>query len=52
MKKTLSPVMLSGSEASRVGHADHSAILDASLPLSMTRERVFFTACHERDETG
>jgi len=38
--------MLSGSEAS--GAAGGVAYMDASLPLSMTRQRAFFTACHLR----
>src|SRR5579883_2327883 len=34
------------SEASEVGHAARLVRPDASLPLSMTREGAFFTACH------
>ncbi len=43
MKKTLSPVMLNASEASRGGHAARLVRPDASLPLSMTREEAFFS---------
>ncbi len=42
-----SRVMLSGSEESEVGHAVRLVRPDASLPLSMTRQRGFFTACHQ-----
>jgi hypothetical protein len=34
------------SEESEVGHAARLVRPDASLPLSMTREGAFFTACH------
>jgi hypothetical protein len=40
--------MLSGSEASEEGHAVRLLAADASLSLSMTRERVFFMACYEK----
>jgi len=40
--------MLGGSKASALAHAACLPTRDASLPLSMTRERVFFTACHEK----
>src|SRR5579883_751536 len=36
------------SEASEVGHAARLVRPDASLPLSMTREGAFFTACHKQ----
>jgi len=36
------------SEASEVGHAARLVRPDASLPLSMTREGAFFTACWAR----
>jgi len=36
------------SEESEVGHAARLVRPDASLPLSMTREGAFFTACHEK----
>ncbi len=39
--------MLGGSKASALAHAACLPTRDASLPLSITRERVFFTACHE-----
>src|SRR5579883_1556706 len=35
------------SEESEVGHAARLVRPDASLPLSMTREGAFFTACYE-----
>src|SRR5579885_1899253 len=36
------------SEESEVGHAARLVRPDASLPLSMTREGAFFTACYDK----
>src|SRR5579883_1508304 len=49
MRKWPGHVMLSGSEESEEGHAVRLVRPDASLPLSMTRQRVFFIACHVHD---
>jgi len=52
MRKWPGHVILSGSEESEVGHACRLVEPDASLPLSMTRERVFFTASQHDTREG